>query len=231
MSIISSGQLCQLRKAERGEELCLQALDERHSYCCQTGLAKFRPHKSLIAALSDSLRGMGAHVDIERHCADLTQISDTGVVREAWLVICAQFPGQPQLWRLDVTVRSTWAQPNASARPGAASDAGVAAKSARYGDTVSAIALEPLGRMAKSSSDTLWLLAQQARDMHITQRSPSQAYRALRLGIEKALLWSVAERLIHATGRGLQWSQRRPFYELASSLSEKSFYAHVYIMI
>ena len=106
-----------------------------------------------------------------------------------------------QLWRLDVTVRSTWAQGvRARSCPGLAAKAGVAAKAKRYGEAVSTIAMEPLGRMAAVSGEVLWEMARQARDRHLTQAAPSHSYRRLRLALERALLWSMAERLIAATG-------------------------------
>ena len=166
-------------------------------------MAKFRPHKGLIASLSDSLRAMGAYVDIERYCADLLKLNRSGVAVEAWLDICAQFPGHCGIWRLDVTIRSPWAQARGSAKAGVAAEAGVAAKLRRYGESVNAISMEPLGRMAKSSSETLWSLAQQARDMHISRQAPNSGYRRLRLCLERALLWSVAERFIFAAGKGV----------------------------
>ena len=99
-------------------------------------------------------------------------------------------------------MRSTWAQGNhARNRPGLAASAGVSAKATRYGEAVSAIALEPLGRIAAKSSEALWEMARQARDKRLTQCAPSQGYRKLRLCLERALLWSMAERLIVATGR------------------------------
>ena len=67
LSMTSSGLLCQLRKAERGDELCLQELTEKHVYCCQAGTARFRPHRSVIISLADTLRSLGAYVDIERY--------------------------------------------------------------------------------------------------------------------------------------------------------------------
>ena len=61
--------------------------------------------------------------------------------------------------------------------------------------------MEPLGRLAKESTEASWEMARQARDKRITHVAPSRGYRALRLGLERALLWSVAERLIAATGQ------------------------------
>ena len=201
LSITPSGHRCQLRKADRGEELCLEELTERHVYCCQTGLARFRPHRNVLVSLADAVRDLGAHVDIERYCPELLSRHANGESREAWLDVCAHFPGHVQLWRLDVTVRSSWAQGQASTRPGAAAAAGVSAKLKRYGESVTAIAMEPLGRIASQSSNALWEMARQARDKRITQLAPSQGYRKLRLCLERALLWSIAEKLIAVTGR------------------------------
>ena len=68
-------------------------------------------------------------------------------------------------------------------------------------EAVTAIAMEPLGRIAKESDEALWEMARQARDKRLTQCAPSQGYRKLRLCLERALMWSMAERLIVATGR------------------------------
>ena len=201
-SITSSGQKCQLRKAERSEELCLEDLTERHVYCCQTGMSRFRPHRSVLVTLAAALRDLGAHIDMERYCADLISQHPNGDSKEAWLDVCAHFPGHMQMWKLDVTLRSSWAfKKKAQATPGVAASAGVAAKSARYGEAVTAISMEPLGRIAQTSREALWAMAQQARDKRLTDMAPSQGYRKLRLCLERALLWSMAERLIAATGR------------------------------
>ena len=160
-------------------------------------------HRNVLITLADALRDLGAHVDVERYCADLLSQHASGESKEAWLDVCANFPGHVQLWRLDVTVRSTWAQGiHARSRPGLAASAGVSAKATRYGEAVTAIAMEPLRRIAVESSEALWEMARQARDRHLTQFAPSQGYRRLRLALERALLWSMAERLIAATGHG-----------------------------
>lgn len=201
VSITSSGLRCQLCKAERSQEHCLEELTERHVYCCQTGMARFRPHRNVLITLADALRDLGAYVDIERYCADLLSQHSDGESREAWLDICAHFPGHVHLWRLDVTVRSTWAQGNRANRcPALAADAGVSAKARRYGEAVTAVAMEPLGRVAVKSCEALWDMAKQARDKRLTQCAPRQGYRKLRLCLERALLWSMAERLIAASG-------------------------------
>ena len=182
--------------------LGLEELTERHVYCCQTSMARFRPHRNVLVTLADTIRSLGAHVDMERYCAELLSRRANGKPREAWLDVCAHFPGHVRLWRLDVTVRSTWAQgSSASWRPGVAAAAGVGAKSRRYGEAVTAISMEPLGRLAKESCEALWEMARQARDKRITSATPSHSYRKLRLSLERSLLWSMAERLIAATGR------------------------------
>ena len=89
LAIISSGQRCQLRQAERREELCLEELTERHLYCCQSGMARFRPHKNLVVTLASALRDLGAFVDVERYCAELISVRENGETVEAWLDVCA----------------------------------------------------------------------------------------------------------------------------------------------
>ena len=58
----SSGRLCQLRRTERGDELCLKKLSLEHVYCCPSGVARFRPHRHLSMALAHALRDLGAFV-------------------------------------------------------------------------------------------------------------------------------------------------------------------------
>eukprot|EP00973_Karenia_brevis_P033803 4664184-Karenia_brevis.AAC.1 len=79
----SSGQFCQLRKAERGDERCLEPLTVEHVHNCQSGVSRFRPHRSLIIKLADVLRDMKAYVDVERYCVDLLQQNEDGTTREA----------------------------------------------------------------------------------------------------------------------------------------------------
>ena len=109
-----------------------------------------RPHRNILVTLPNTLRILGPHIDRERYCADLISYVKNGESREAWLDVCAYFPGHEQLWRLDITSRSPWLQ-NGRARwtPGVAAPAGVTAKAARYNESVTAISMEPLGRMIK----------------------------------------------------------------------------------
>ena len=83
LSITSGGLLCLLRKAERGDELCLQELPEKHVYCYQASIARFRPHRSIIMSLADTLRSLGAYVYIERYWAELLRHTADGVSKEA----------------------------------------------------------------------------------------------------------------------------------------------------
>ena len=116
--------------------------------------------------------------------------------------VCAHYPDLLQMWKLDVTLRNSWTlKKKAQWTLGVATSAGVAAKSARYGKEVTAIALEPLGRIAQTLREPSWTMAQQACDKRLTDMAPSQRYRKLRLCLERALLWSMAEHLIAATGR------------------------------
>ena len=157
----------------------------------------------MLVTLAHHLHKLGAFVDMERYCADLMKVSPSGTATEAWMDVCSHMPGHAHLWRVDVTARSTWGQyGNTADRPGLAAAAGVANKRARYGASVSAIAFEPLGRLAPESVETLWLLATQARDQRKLPVAPGQLHRELRLCLERALLWSTAESYIGALGRG-----------------------------
>jgi hypothetical protein len=192
--------VCQVRRAEAKEELCLEPLGKLHPYNCRAGPSRFRPHRALISEMAIILRSAGAHVDVERYCTDLAKYAEDGSVQEAWMDVCAQFPGSCKLWRLDVTVRSTFAcYAEAATLPGAAAATGVNAKLTRYGEGVNAIAVEPLGRMAIESVDTMWQLAKEAtyRGRH---GAPAYLFRRWRLALERALLWSTAELALLALG-------------------------------
>ena len=154
----------------------------------------------MIGKLSSMLRKAGAFVDVERYCGDLNKFNDDGSLREAWMDVCAQFPGASTLWRLDVTVRSTFADhPKAAIVPGVAAQAGIRAKLSRYGTTVSTISYEPLGRLAGSSADAIWCLAKEA-SYHRRNVSPAILYRRWRLELERALLWIQAEMALVCLG-------------------------------
>ena len=200
--------LCQVRRAERKEELCLEPLDKIHSFNCQAGASRFRPHRTVLMELAEILRRAGAFVDVECFCSDLAKQDSRGVIREAWMDVCAQIPGCNILWRFDVTIRSTFADyPNTATRPGAAAAAGVSAKRSRYGEQVIAVAFEPLGRLAPQSIDGLWLLASEAAARG-RLGSAAALYRRWRLDLERALLWSTAETALVATGSqaSVRWS-------------------------
>lgn len=154
--------VCQVRRAATKEELCLEPLCQEHLYNCRAGPSRFRPHRALISELAALLRRAGAHVDVERYGTDLAKIAEDGSIHEAWMDVCTQVPGNCTLWRLDVTVRSTFAKYNKAALvPGVAAAAGVQTKLSRHGGTVCAISMEPLGRMPIDSTNTLWALAKE----------------------------------------------------------------------
>ena len=119
-------------------------------------MARFRPLRNVLITLVDALCDFGAHVDIERSCAEFLSQHASGESREAWLDVCAHFLDHVHLWRLDVTVRNTWAQGiNPRSRRGLAASAGASPKAKRYGEAVSAIAMEHLGRTAAGSGEAL----------------------------------------------------------------------------
>ena len=197
---VPTSALCQVRRAEAKEELCLEPLCKTHPYNCCAGPSRFRPHRAVISELAILMRNAGAHVDVERYCTDLARYNADGSLQEAWMDVCTQFPGSCTLWRLDVTVRSTFAgYANAATQPGVAAAAGVQTKLTRYGESVSAISVEPLGRMAQQSIDTLWQLAKEA-SYRGRNGSASLLFRRWRLSLERALLWSTAEMALVALG-------------------------------
>ena len=197
-----TGTLCSVRRAEGAEELCLAPLTQEHIYNCQAGCARFRKHKHVLGTLAHLCRADGAFVDVERFCADLGKRQPNGSLKEAWLDVCAQWPGDTSLWRMDVTIRSPWADyGRAALRPGLAADAGVRAKAARYGETVLAVSFEPLGRLATASVDGLWRAAAVAASRRQGLAAGS-VYRRWRLTLERALLWATAEQGVVAAGHG-----------------------------
>ena len=140
-------------------------------------------------------------MDVERYCCDLAKTDASGRVVEAWMDVCAQFPGCCHLWRLDVTIYSTFASYyNTEKKPGVAAEAGIRDKKKRYGDVVLAIAYEPLGRLSVKSVDGLWLLAKEAASLK-RHGSAADIFRKWRLQLEHALAWSVAEKALVALGQ------------------------------
>ena len=85
--------VCQVRCAETKEELCMEPLSKEHPYNCRAGPSRFRPHRALISELATLLRRAGAYVDVERYCTDLAKVTDDGSIQEAWMDVCAHFPG------------------------------------------------------------------------------------------------------------------------------------------
>ena len=90
-------------------------------------MSRFQPHRHVLVSLADMLRELGAHIHMKRYCADLLSQHLNGEIKEAWLDLCANFLGHMQLWRLDVTLRTSWAQEGrAMLTPGLGALAGVA---------------------------------------------------------------------------------------------------------
>ena len=185
-------------------------LDGTLVFTCSSGPARFRAHKSLISALRKGLVQAGAFVDLERSCPQLYQQKADGTWAEARLDLVARFPGSLETTMVDVTVWCPHAKgrKKAATVPGSAAQSGEKAKRARYGDSVSPLALESYGRLGDNSRQTLEWLAAWAVAVSASQGMREAALvRRWRLSLEAVLLQEKADLLIQSLGcHGCSWT-------------------------
>ena len=177
-----------------GDRLCGKPLDDdqHHFLLCKAGAARLRPHRALTVALAQCLRRGGGIVDIERGVAGLRGTTKRG--EDAVMDVTAWWPGTTTWNLLDVTVR----YPGASRYEGAgghpdAAEAGAAEKQRKYGHEVEAIALEPWGRMAPSSHETLRRLAYTSAEASGFGHTASGKLASWRRELEASLYFALAD--------------------------------------
>ena len=133
---------------------------------------------------------------MERACLQLFEIDENGQIIEAILDVVMHFPGGPQQRMLDATIRCPHAQTYRDLQPGSvpgvAAASGIKDKLDRYGSSVLCLAFETYGRLASASVNHLRDLALDF-SCNSRRQGPGQAYHFLRLSLERALLFEVAD--------------------------------------
>lgn len=189
------------------KERCCAPIDRRgvHFHLCQVGTARFRPHRAVLVRLAKLFKAAGAHVDIERACPELYQrLDETGARgnqvpatrwKEAILDVVAKFPGGNTQYKLDVTLRSAYAESYGTTHTcvGLAAAAGERHKLDRYGPTVLPIAFETLGRMGPASVSCMESLLLEAQVWGRERFNPVRTMAQWRLALETTLAYEVAE--------------------------------------
>jgi hypothetical protein len=197
--------VCQLTAStDRVGEVCGRPfrLDPHHHENCQRGAAHMRPHRNLAATLAALIRRAGGTADIERYVPELYDHvggADDRRVRLAIMDVVAHFPGAlVQKW-LDVSVRSAHAEryAKAVATPGYAAGIGEKEKRERYGDRVEPIVFEVLGRLGPAGDAAVRALVSAAAAAGTCSPHAVGKWRA---GLERAVLYSVADNLLRSIG-------------------------------
>ena len=192
---------CCLR-SEKGD-VCGKPLDNNllHISTCNCGPMRHRPHESAKFALHKALRRTAAQQDLERHVPELYTRD-----HEAIMDLCVTWPGRPDTFFLDLTVKATSAIKHARKREdaGAARRAGVQLKRTRYGNSVDAIVITHFGRLAEESRDALRRIAEASRlwaPPRLGAR-PGATASYLQLVVEGAVIRAVADAHLLALGAG-----------------------------
>ena len=107
-----------------------------------------RCHTAVAATVKRHLERTGAFVDLERAIPELYVQTEDGV-SERFMDVYAVWPGSGRRFLIDATVRSAFATHlrHVDTVPGIAARQGELDKHAHYGPMVTALAMEPLGRM------------------------------------------------------------------------------------
>ena len=127
------------------------------------------------------------------------------------MVVVAVWPGLPQAFRVDVTLRSPLAERYraASLRPGAVQAAAAKDKRDRYGDGVLCLPLGVFGRFGAAADYTLQVLAGAAA---AARGDPGAAHRLSprwRQALERAALWVEADVALLCFGRVAELARPR----------------------
>ena len=188
------------RRSEKGD-VCGKPLDNNllHISTCNCGPMRHRPHESAKFALHKALRRTAAQQDLERHVPELYTRD-----HEAIMDLCVTWPGRPDTFFLDLTVKATSAIKHARKREdaGAARRAGVQLKRTRYGNSVDAIVITHFGRLAEESRDALRRIAEASRlwaPPRLGAR-PGATASYLQLVVEGAVIRAVADAHLLALG-------------------------------
>ena len=201
------GQSCAMQCA-KSDEACSQQLDKyfHHPSICASGKqARMRCHTAVAATVKRHLVRTGAFVDLERAVPELYVETEDGI-SERLMDVYVVWPGSGRRFLIDATVRSAFATHlhHVDKVPGAAARKGEMDKLAHYGPTVTALAMEPLGRMG---ADGLALLAalhkessEYGKPRPGTGRVAPLNTRALRVDLEAVVVSAAAQQVLTSFG-------------------------------
>ena len=162
-----------------------------------------RAHRSIQGALCRELRAVGAAVDLERIVPELSgRAQGSRESADAILDLYVTFPGVPERFLVDVTVRSPHAArfPDAATRIGQPSAAGAKEKFDLYGPAVLPLAFESYGRIGAAGLRTIATLAVAAASSAFSPATSSRFQHLWRAACERALLYASADVALLALG-------------------------------
>ena len=164
-----------------------------------------RCHNAVAATVKRHLDRTGAFVDLERVVPELYVETEEGI-SERFMDVYAVWPGSGRRFLIDATVRSAFATHlrHVDTVLGVAARNGELDKLRHYGPTVTALAMEPLGRMG---ADGLALLAalhkessEYGKPRPGTGRTAPLNARALRVDLEAVVVSAAAQQVLTSLG-------------------------------
>ena len=162
-----------------------------------------------MVSMKKVLERAGAEVDLERAIPALYRMDAGGKVTEAILDAVIIPPGCPSSTLVNVTIRCPHAQrtnSKASVTPSIAAAEGERDKLNRYGRSVLPLAFETYGRLGQKSLQTVSTLSNQVVAATVASRfhRGSDFIAALRLDLERSLLWCIADVTLLSIGHVCQ---------------------------
>ena len=206
-----SGSTCQIVKKD-GDK-CLHTITNPcvHPHLCGKGPARLRPHRGVMEAAEKIFRRSGAATDLERAIPALYRVTEDGKVTEATLDVVVISPGNFSSFPIDVTIRCPHGIRNERGQSLSANRTAVAGKDGelerllRYGEQVCPLSLETYGRMGYGSMASMRALTASiasSKSHYGIFRSGGHMLAALRLEVELALAFNIADITILALGHG-----------------------------
>ncbi len=202
----AQGAQCQLSRLDGTQCNIPLTAALRHASLCEVGPVKMRTHNALVHLIMKAVRRTGGWADQERAVPEWYTREADGTIREAVLDAVIDWPGAGAQLRLDASVRCAHGShlQGAACTPGVAARDGERAKRRRYGEGVSPLIFEHLGRLGNDGLNTLRRLRQLSKDYGRAAPGggppPGINLRRLRVELEAAVLRGGAERALLALG-------------------------------
>ena len=217
-----------VRANEAEHNVCEKPVDRNglHAELCAIGPTRQRTHKAIARTLGFCLKRAGAFVDYERVAPHLYNWRPNGTCEEAYMDLWCSWAGSLSNTKIDVTVRSAFADRYkcTHCKVAVAADAGAADKQRRYGPEVWALNFETRGRLGADGLALLNHLASEASCWSVgVQRRMARTWRAK---LERALLHAQAEGLLLCMGSNLECINREAKMGHARRIAEgNTFFA------